>query len=166
MAAGAGAQARERKSRSAKAVTVTAAPMEPAQADETMQEAEQETTALAIIQPDPLAAILEAAGQAESIEATEPEAEAEQPAEATAEETEAAPEEPATMEIAYHVTGEQRKALVKAVSSFTGEAAKYQSAPTFAFIIGEYAVDKNGTLTGPASEQLLQALTAQNFIEE
>lgn len=150
-------QARERKSRSTKAATET--PIELTQADE----AEQETTALAIIQPDPLAAIIEAA---ESIETTEPEAEAEQPAEIMAEEAEAALEEPTTMEIAYHVTGEQRKALVKAVSSFTGEAAKYQNAPTFAFIIGEYTVDKNGTLTGPKSEQLLQALAAQNFIEE
>lgn len=153
-------QARERKSRSAKAAPVAAAPTEQAQAGE----AKQETTALAIIQPDPLAAILEAAGQADSLEAMEPETE--QPAEATTEEAETAQEEPTTMKIAYHVTGEQRKALVKAVSSFTGEAAKYQNAPTFAFIIGEYAVDKNGTLTGPVSEQLLQALAAQNFIEE
>lgn len=157
-------QARERKSRSTKAEPVAAAPTGQAQTNEAKQEAEQETAALAIIQPDPLAAIIEAAGQAESIEATKPEAE--QPAEATTEEAEAELEEPATMEIAYHVTGEQRKALVKAVSSFTGEAAKYQNAPSFAFIIGEYAVDKNGTLTGPASEQLLQALAAQNFIEE
>ena len=157
-------QVRERKSRSAKAEPVAAAPTEQAQADEAKQKAEQETTALAIIQPNPLAAIIEAAEQAESIEATQPEVE--QPSKATTEEAEAAPEEPSTMEIAYHVTGEQRKALVKAVSSFTGEAAKYQNAPTFAFIIGAYAVDKNGTLTGPASEQLLQALTAQNFIEE
>ena len=52
-------QARERKSRSTKAATVT--PVESTQADETMQESEQETTALAIIQPDPLAAIIEAA---------------------------------------------------------------------------------------------------------
>ena len=155
-------QARERKSRSAKAATVT--PVESTQADETMQEAEQETTALAIIQPNPLAAIIEAAGQAEIIEATEPETE--QPAEATTEEDETAQEEPTTMEIAYHVTGEQRKALVKAVSSFTGETAKYQNAPTFAFIIGEYMVDKNGTLTGPENKQLLQALAAQNSIEE
>ena len=143
---------------------MAAAPTEPTQANEAIQEAEQETTALAIIRPDSLAAIIVAAGQAEGIEATKPETE--QPAVAMAEETEAEPEESATMEIAYHVTGEQRKALVKAVSSFTGEAAKYQNASTFAFIIGEYAVNKNGTLTGPKSEQLLQALAAQNFIEE
>lgn len=170
-------QARERKSRSAKAALAAAAPTEQAKADEAKQEAEQETTALAIIQPDPLAAIIEAAGQADSLEAMEPqveqpaeeaaqEPEVEQPAEIMAEEAAATPEEPSTMEIAYHVTGEQRKALVKTVSSFTGEAAKYQNAPTFTFIIGAYAVDKNGTLTGPASEQLLQALAAQNFIEE
>lgn len=99
--------------------------------------------------------------QAETVE----EEESEQPAEeATAEETESEPEALTTMEIAYNVAGEQRKALVKAVSNFIGEPAVYKNAPTFAFTIGEYTVDKNGTLTGPANDQLLQDLAAQNFI--
>ena len=157
-------QARERRSRSAKAATEMVTPRESAHADEAKQEAKQEITALVIIQPNPLVANIEAAVQVESIEAVEPEAE--QPTEAMQEETEATQEELNAMEIPYRVTGEQRKSLVKAVSSFIGEAAKYQNAPTFAYIIGEYTVDKNGTLTGPANEQLLQALAAQNFIEE
>lgn len=73
-------------------------------------------------------------------------------------------EEPATMEIAYNVTGEQRKALVAAIASFIGIKPIYQNAPTFAFTIGDYTVDKNGTLTGTANENLLQALAAREFI--
>lgn len=156
-------QARERKSRNAKAAPVASTvetpskaiqPDEPQDAAllETAEESERETTmALAIIQPDPLAAIIEATQQTEMVEEVEAETE---------------PEAPATMKIAYNVTGEQRKALVKAVSNFTGEPAAYQNAPTFAFAISEYTVDKNGTLTGLKNEQLLQALAAQNFIAE
>lgn len=70
------------------------------------------------------------------------------------------------MEITYNVTGEKRKALVKAVSSFTGDPVAYQNAPTFAFAIGSYTVDKNGILIGPANDQLLQALAARNFLAE
>ena len=169
-------QARERKSRNAKAAPVavtvempgsSARPDEPQDIapPEAAEEATQETTtALAIIQPDPLRSIIEAAQQAEAAEAAK---EAEQPGEeAVVEEIEAAPKAPATMEIAYNVTGEQRKALVKVVSNFTGEPAVYQNAPTFAFAICGYTVDKSGTLTGPANDQLLQALTARNFIAE
>lgn len=150
-------QTRERKSRNAKAAPVTVEmPNEAAQPDEPQDAAplevaeettQETTTVLAIIQPDPLTAISEAAQQAEAIE-----------------EAESEPETSATMEIAYNVTGEQRKALIKAVSNFTGEPAVYQNAPTFAFVIGGYTVDKNGTLTGPANDQLLQGLTAQNLI--
>ena len=53
-------EARERKSRGAKVTPVTVTPTKQAQADEATQEAAQETTALAIIQPDPLAVIIEA----------------------------------------------------------------------------------------------------------
>ena len=70
-------EARERRSRGAKVTPVT--PTKQAQADEAMQEATQGTTALAIIRPDPLAAIIEA--EAEAIE------------------------EPTAMEIAFEVTG-------------------------------------------------------------
>ena len=133
-------EARERKSRGAKAAPVTATPIEAAQADEATQETAQETTALAIIQPDPLAAVIEA-------------------------ETEAI-EEPAAMEIAFEVTGERRKALVAAVSAFTGEPAVYQNAPTFAYAIGGYRVDKNGTLTGEQNEPLIAALQAKGFMAE
>lgn len=133
-------EARERKSRSTKVTPVTVTPTKQAQADEAMQEAAQETTALAIIQPDPLATIIKA--EAEAIEG------------------------PAAMEIAFEVTGERRKALVAAVSAFTGEPAVYQNAPSFAYAIGGYRVDKNGTLTGEQNEPLIAALQAKGFMAE
>ena len=71
-----------------------------------------------------------------------------------------------TMELYYHVTGEQRKALVAAVSAFVGAPAVYQNAPTFAYAIGEYRVDREGTLTGQASEALVTALQVKEFIAE
>ena len=64
----------------------------------------------------------------------------------------------------YHATGEQRKALVTAVSAFVDAPAVYQNAPTFAYAIGEYSVDKEGTLTGPANEALITALQVRGFI--
>ena len=75
-------------------------------------------------------------------------------------------QEPATMEAAFNVTGDRRKMLVEAVSAFVGTPAIYQNAPTFAYAIGEYAVSKTGTLTGPANETLMAALNAKGFIVE
>lgn len=75
-------------------------------------------------------------------------------------------EEPGIMAEAFNVTGEQRKALVAAIGGFTGEQPKYQNAPTFAYIIGEYTVDKQGTVTGPDNEALMTILQAKGFIAE
>ena len=80
-------------------------------------------------------------------------------------EPEEAPQE-YSMALYYHATGEQRKALVTAVSAYTGTPAVYQNAPTFAYAIGEYSVDKEGTLTGPANEALVTALQAKGFMAE
>ena len=73
-------------------------------------------------------------------------------------------QEPANMEAAFNVTGDRRKMLVEAVSAFVDTPAVYQNAPTFAYAIGEYAVSKTGTLTGPANEALMAALNAKGFI--
>ena len=75
-------------------------------------------------------------------------------------------EEPEIMEIAYHATGERRKELVKAISQFTGMTAAYQNAPTFAYLIGDYVVDKNGTLTGGNNAALVEFLAGQGFIAD
>jgi hypothetical protein len=76
------------------------------------------------------------------------------------------PDEPSTMELAYHVTGERRKELVKAISQITGLPAMYQKAPTFAFSIGDYTMDKAGTLTGVYDDALVGALAKQGFVAE
>ena len=80
-------------------------------------------------------------------------------------EPEEAPQE-YSMALYYHVTGEQRKALVAAVSAYIDAPAVYQNAPTFAYAIGEYRVDKEGTLTGTADEALVTALQAEGFMAE
>ena len=74
-------------------------------------------------------------------------------------------EEPKIMEIAYHATGERRKELVTAISQFTGMAAAYQNAPTFAYVIGDYTVDKSGTLTGENNAALVEALAEQALLQ-
>ena len=74
--------------------------------------------------------------------------------------------EPETMEAAFNVTGERRKALVEAVKAFVDAPAVYQNAPSFAYVIGKYAVSKTGTLTGPSNEALMAALNAKGFIAE
>lgn len=79
----------------------------------------------------------------------------EQPAEAA--------EEPDDMELHYNVTGIPRKELVVAVSEFTGAAPEYKAAPSFAYEIGTYTVDKDGTLTGPTNLALAEALQRQGF---
>ena len=76
------------------------------------------------------------------------------------------PEPPVPDELAYNVTGERRKALVAAVANYTGEQAIYQNAPTFAYHIGQYAVDKNGVLTGPIDNALIQWLADEGFATE
>lgn len=73
---------------------------------------------------------------------------------------------PTTMELAFNRTGDQRRALVAAVSAILGEPAIYQRAPSYAFAIGDYMVDRNGTLTGPHNDALVTALQAKNFIAE
>ena len=89
---------------------------------------------------------------------------AEKPTEA--DENEEATEDPMPEEIAYNITGDRRKALVVSIANYTGEKAVYQNAPSFAYHIGAYAVDKNGTLTGPIDHSLINWLTAEGFTTE
>lgn len=53
------------------------------------------------------------------------------------------------MELKYNVTGAKRKALVGKVSTLLNATTKYLGAPTFAYEVGDYHIDKIGTLTGP-----------------
>ena len=120
-------------------------------------------TAPAIIPEEP--PVMQAA---ESKEATaEPET-AEDTAKQAAENAEPAEEaeatkEASTMEISYNVTGPRRKELATAVGDFIGTAPVYQKAPTYAFAIGSYIIDRNGKLSGEKNEELTEVLAAQGF---
>ena len=131
--------------------------------EEAVEAPEPEKAELAIIQEEP--PIMKAAETEEST--TEPET-----AENTAEQATESPEpaekaeanrEASTMAISYSVTGPRRKELATAVGDFIGTAPVYQKAPTYAFAIGSYIIDRNGTLSGEKNEELTEALAAQSF---
>ena len=103
-----------------------------------------------------------------AVEAAEPEIEAApQESPQTYEISAENPEEeskPEYIEAAYHVTGVRRKQLVVAVSEFTNIEPEYKAAPSFAYEIGKYTIDKEGTLTGPENPALIESLKEQGFI--
>ena len=108
------------------------------------------------------------AAQEETAETPAAEETAEDTTEPTAESPETAEEaeanqEASTMEISYNVTGPRRKELATAVGDFIGTAPVYQKAPTYAFAIGSYIIDRNGKLSGEKNEELTVALAAQGF---
>ena len=105
----------------------------------------QEETALAII-PE---ALVEAAEGGASSEASE--------------ETMEEVSENSTMEIHYNATGPRRKELATAVGAFLEATPVYQKAPTYAFAIGEYIIDRDGTLIGTENHALTEALAEQGF---
>lgn len=69
----------------------------------------------------------------------------------------------------YHVTGTERKPLIQAISNLLGSLAVYQGAPTFAYAIGRYSLDRDGVLLCPDNtdsgerEHLIQKLQEQGF---
>ena len=71
--------------------------------------------------------------------------------------------EDSTMEIHYNATGPRRKELASAVGGFFDTAPVYQKAPTYAFAIGEYIIDRDGTLIGAENPALTEALAEQGF---
>lgn len=62
------------------------------------------------------------------------------------------------MQINYNVTGEKRKSLVGAISQELNAPTKYLGAPTFAYEVGGYHIDKNGTLRGADNPGLVADL--------
>ena len=53
------------------------------------------------------------------------------------------------MRINYKVTGADRKDLVRAMVELLGEPPVYQGAPSFAYAVGSYIVDKDGVVSFP-----------------
>ena len=62
------------------------------------------------------------------------------------------------MKISYNVTGSERKSLVAAISQELNAPTKYLGAPTFAYDVGGYHIDKNGTVTGKDNHELVADL--------
>ncbi|QSX09551.1 virulence protein [Alkalibacter rhizosphaerae] len=67
------------------------------------------------------------------------------------------------MKLSYNVTGSERKPLIAAISKVLECPAKYLGAPTFAYDIGDYHIDKVGTLAGPDNLDLEDALHQVGF---
>ncbi len=76
------------------------------------------------------------------------------------------------MEIKYNVTGAKRKELVSLIANFTGCDAKYKGAPTFAYEVDYFTIDKNGTLSfddradSEVIERLIEMLYDNSFVAE
>lgn len=72
----------------------------------------------------------------------------------------------------YNLSGSDRKPLVEAISQILVQPAVYQGAPSFAYTVGDYTVDRNGILSGdenPNSETvkiLVEALQERGFVAE
>lgn len=67
------------------------------------------------------------------------------------------------MELKYNVTGSERKSLIGAISSVLNAPTNYLGAPTFAYEVGGYRIDKGGTLTGPDNLDLEDSLHQAGF---
>ena len=74
------------------------------------------------------------------------------------------------MDVRFNVTGARRKELVKKVSEALGGCeVKYLGAPTFAYRVGDFEIDRNGTLVfadrtdSKMVESVLEALAQARF---
>lgn len=73
------------------------------------------------------------------------------------------------MKANYNVTGNDRKALVKAIADLTGDKAVYKFMPTCAYEIGDIMVDKEGGVTcedADKLERIIHSLIADGFTPE
>ena len=76
------------------------------------------------------------------------------------------------MQIKYNVMGDRRKALVAVMRDTLQDATRYLGAPSFAFQVGAYTVDKNGTVICPDGtdegqiEMLIRELAHDGFTGE
>ena len=73
------------------------------------------------------------------------------------------------MTITIHATGAERKRLVKTISEWLGEDARYCGAPSFAYEIDRFRVEKDGSLTfsdlidSAVVERLLEHIYDEGF---
>lgn len=73
------------------------------------------------------------------------------------------------MTINYNVSGSERKRLVSAIAEITGAQVKYNGAPTFAYEVDCFTIDKNGVLSfddradSEEAEKLIEGLAERGF---
>ena len=76
------------------------------------------------------------------------------------------------MTLRYNLTGADRKRLVTAISEITGAPAKYLGAPSFAYQVDYFTIDRNGGVTfddradSEEIENLIETLDSQGFTAE
>ena len=77
-----------------------------------------------------------------------------------------------TFYLDYNVTGAERKRLVEAISAYTQADAKYLGAPTFAYEVDYFTIDKNGCVSfddradSEEIEGLIETLVGQGFVAQ
>jgi len=69
-------------------------------------------------------------------------------------------------EYRFGITGEQRKQLVNAISEILGTPAKYIGSVKHKYQIGDYQIDREGTVTGYPNLTLLAGLAERGFEPE
>lgn len=76
------------------------------------------------------------------------------------------------MTLRYNLTGSDRKRLVNAISEITSASAKYLGAPSFAYQVDYFTIDRNGGVTfddradSETIENLIDTLDSQGFKAE
>ena len=75
-------------------------------------------------------------------------------------------------ELKYNLTGSDRKRLVTAMAELLDSPMKYKGAPTFAYEVDYFTIDKNGTVSfddradSEEIERLIERLHEQGFEAE
>lgn len=76
------------------------------------------------------------------------------------------------MTLNYNVTGAKRKELVNLIANFTGYDAHYKGAPSFAYEVDYFTIDRNGAVSfndradSEVIERLIEMLYNNSFIAE
>ena len=72
----------------------------------------------------------------------------------------------------FNVNGTERKRLVQAISAFTGADAKYLGAPSFAYSVDYFTIDRNGVVSfedranSEEIEGLIESLVNEGFVSQ
>lgn len=76
------------------------------------------------------------------------------------------------MTLNYNVTGSKRKELVSLIANFTGCDAHYKGAPSFAYEVDYFTIDRNGAVCfddradSEVIERLIEMLYDNSFVSE